>query len=640
MVEISILLLPLLSSIFSFLSIKRYSFCHQVFASILIFGSAIASWHVMLNFENDYVISLFTWFKVANIQSEWSIHVSRLSSIMFVVVSSISCIIHFYSIGYMHEDKGVARFFCYISLFVFFMMILISAADLFQLFCGWEGVGLCSYLLIGFWFTKDSANQASIKAFIINRIGDFCLLLGIFTIIFKFGSANFDEISYLVNSGHISSQVGCLLIFLGCMGKSAQIGLHVWLPDAMEGPTPVSALIHAATMVNAGVFLLIKLNALFIVSGVNDVVLIIGSCTALLGSLIALVQTDIKKIIAYSTCSQLGYMFIALGSYAYNIALLHLVTHACFKALLFLCAGNIIHAYGQQDIRNMGSLGKKIKLITVFTWIGSLALTGIYPFAGYYSKDLIIEYSHVNHYAHIIALVVVPLTSIYSFKLLFSAFYTDNNKNTSFHPSSNFMTYPLFILAFFSVFAGIICIRYGFLSQNFWGSSMLLRSLQHVSLLDKFTPMIISVLGITVAYLLVNRHRFDRRLFISWLLCVTIFMLINKIIAICFTILTLIFFSLDKNRYGFTILLHILRNKFYFDILYSLIVKHIFLPLCRICKNVDHYIDVLIVILPCRVVSFGQNVAYLSLNKGGKTSKYIIHFLSGVVLYLLSLHLL
>ena len=345
---------------------------------------------------NEKTIMLFSWINSGSMVVNWSLQFDQLSSVMLLVVNSVSCVIHFYSIGYMRDDKSIPRFFSLISLFTFFMLILVTSDNLVQLFFGWEGVGLTSYLLIGFWYEKPAANAAAIKAFLVNRIGDLGFVLGIFFIYNLSGSINFSDIFSSVES-YADSKISfygfevyeitlaCLLLFFGAMGKSAQLGLHTWLPDAMEGPTPVSALIHAATMVTAGVFMVARFSPVFEMSEVAlMVVAFVGASTAFFAATVALIQNDIKRVIAYSTCSQLGYMFFAAGVSAYSAAIFHLMTHAFFKALLFLAAGSIIHAFsGEQDMRKMGGVYKKIPFTYLFMWVGSLALAGIPFFAGY-----------------------------------------------------------------------------------------------------------------------------------------------------------------------------------------------------------------------------------------------------------------
>ncbi len=351
-------------------------------------------------------VELFTWIASGKLNVSWALRFDQLAAVMCVVVNVVSCMVHIYSVGYMSHDKARARFTAYLSAFTFAMLMLVTSDNLVQLFFGWEGVGLMSYLLIGFWNEKESANNAAIKAFVMNRIGDFGLALGIMAIFFLFGSLNFGDIFAKVADqkdvaviflGHEFNSINliCALLFVGAMGKSAQLGLHTWLPDAMEGPTPVSALIHAATMVTAGVFMLARMSPLYeYAQPVREFITIMGGLTAFIAATIALTQFDIKRVIAYSTMSQLGYMFFALGVSAYGAAIFHLFTHAFFKALLFLGAGSVIHAMdGEQDMRKMGGIWKLIPRTYILMWIGNLALAGVPFFAGYYSKDIILEAS-------------------------------------------------------------------------------------------------------------------------------------------------------------------------------------------------------------------------------------------------------
>ena len=353
----------------------------------------------IINNNTTYEFLLFNWLNSGNLISTWSINIDFLISIMILVVNIISASVQFYSIGYMKDDESIARFFCYLNLFSFFMLILVSSGNLLQLYIGWEGVGLCSYLLIGFWFYKDSASNASLKAFIVNRVGDMFLILGIILIYLNFNSLsfinifsnfnNFEPIKYDFFFFDINTiDIICLLLLLGAMAKSAQFGLHTWLPDAMEGPTPVSALIHAATMVTAGVFLVCKMSIFFHNSFfASNLLIFIGSLTAIFAATVALTHNDIKRIIAYSTCSQLGFMFIAAGFSMYSLAIFHLVIHAFFKALLFLGAGSVIKSLNhQQNIKKMGKLWRKIPLTYLIMIIGCLALSGTAFFSGYYSK--------------------------------------------------------------------------------------------------------------------------------------------------------------------------------------------------------------------------------------------------------------
>jgi NADH-quinone oxidoreductase subunit L len=405
--EIALLFLPLLASITSgffgkFIGDRNSELITSLFVSISAILSLIIFYDVIINrYENNILIA--TWINSGTLNVNWSIKIDALSSVMLVVVTLISAIVHIYSIGYMSHDPHKPRFMAYLSLFTFSMLTLVTADNFLQLFFGWEGVGLCSYFLIGFWFKKETANAAAIKAFLVNRVGDFGFALGIFLIFYLFGTVNYEEvfqqIPQIINKEIIflgiaikSIDLICILLFIGAMGKSAQIFLHTWLPDAMEGPTPVSALIHAATMVTAGVFLVVRCSPIFEYSTLAlNLITVIGMTTAFFAATVALVQTDIKKIIAYSTCSQLGYMFFAAGVGAYNVAMFHLFTHAFFKALLFLGSGSVIHSFNnEQNINNMGAVYKKLPYTYVLMIIGTLALTGFPFLSGFYSKDAII----------------------------------------------------------------------------------------------------------------------------------------------------------------------------------------------------------------------------------------------------------
>ncbi|NJM35746.1 MAG: NADH-quinone oxidoreductase subunit L [Rhodomicrobium sp.] len=412
--------------------------------SLLLTTSAVLSWIALYRVGltgEELRVNVLEWVTSGDLQANWSLRIDTLTAVMLVVVNTVSALVHIYSIGYMAEDDGQPRFFAYLSLFTFAMLMLVTADNLLQLFFGWEGVGLASYLLIGFWYHKPSANAAAIKAFVVNRVGDFGFALGIFACFAVFGTISLDAIfaSAPDQAGKTMDFLGyqldtltviCLLLFVGAMGKSAQFLLHTWLPDAMEGPTPVSALIHAATMVTAGVFMVARLSPLFELAPIAlQVVTAIGAITAFFAATVGVAQNDIKRVIAYSTCSQLGYMFVALGVGAYSAGIFHLFTHAFFKALLFLGAGSVIHAmHHEQDMRNMGGLYKSIPITFAMMVIGTLALTG-FPFtAGYFSKDMIIEASHaahseVAHYAFIALVAAAFLTSFYSWRLIFMTFF-------------------------------------------------------------------------------------------------------------------------------------------------------------------------------------------------------------------------
>src|SRR6516164_9388909 len=416
----------------------------ELITTTLLMISMILSWiaFVQVGFEHQETqVPIFTWMVSGDLKIDWALHIDTLTAVMLVVVTTISAFVHLYSIGYMAEDPYRPRFFSYLSLFSFAMLMLVTADNLVQLFFGWEGVGLMSYLLIGFWYHKPEANAAAIKAFVVNRVGDFGFYLGIFAVFMMVGAVDFETVFHEAASlvGKTIPFFGyhpdaltliCLLLFMGAMGKSAQFLLHTWLPDAMEGPTPVSALIHAATMVTAGVFMVARLSPLFeLAPHAQTFVTFIGATTAVFAATIALVQNDIKRVVAYSTCSQLGYMFVAMGVGAYSVGMFHLFTHAFFKALLFLCSGSVIIAlHHEQDIRHMGGLWRKLPFTYATMVIGTLALTG-FPFtAGYFSKDAIIESALVANspmasYGSITTLGAAALTAFYSWRLIFKIFH-------------------------------------------------------------------------------------------------------------------------------------------------------------------------------------------------------------------------
>ena len=477
-----IIFLPLFAAIISgFFGKIIGNRASQITTSLFVSISALLSIYVFYDvtsngYTNNIVIA--KWISSGLLDVNWSVKIDQLSSVMLVIVTLISAIVHVYSIGYMSSDPNQPRFMSYLSLFTFAMLVLVTSDNFLQLFFGWEGVGLCSYFLIGFWFKKPTANAAAIKAFIVNRVGDFGFALGIFLIFYIFGTVNYDEVFnqvFLYKNNNLNFlglefnaiNLTCFLLFIGAMGKSAQIFLHTWLPDAMEGPTPVSALIHAATMVTAGVFLVVRCSPIYEYSPIIlNFITVIGMTTALFAATVALVQNDIKKIIAYSTCSQLGYMFFATGVGAYNIAMFHLFTHAFFKALLFLGAGSVIHSFhDEQDINKMGGVYKNLPYTYALMIIGTLALTGFPFLSGFYSKDLIIEFAYLKgnpfgYYACAIGIFTAVLTSIYSWRLIFKTFHGEyNNKNqpiSNMHESPLVMLAPLVILAIGSVSAGFI----------------------------------------------------------------------------------------------------------------------------------------------------------------------------------------
>ena len=491
---------------------------------------ALAFVNVALGHAPTTVV-LFTWIDSGAFEANWALRYDTLSATMIAMITLISTLIHIYSIGYMSHDDSQPRFMAYLSLFTFAMLMLVSADNLVQVFFGWEGVGLASYLLIGFWYHKPSANAAAIKAFVVNRVGDVGFALGIAAVFVLFGSVEFDTIfAAAPEQQHVvwklagiemrAVELACVLMFIGAMGKSAQLGLHVWLPDAMEGPTPVSALIHAATMVTAGVFLVCRMSPLFELAPVAlSIVTVVGASTALFAATVGCVQNDIKRVIAYSTCSQLGYMFFAAGVGAYPAAVFHLITHAFFKALLFLGAGSVIHAMSdEQDIRRMGGIWKKIPITYALMWIGNLALAGVPFFAGYYSKDMVLEaafgaHSTVGMYAFICGLIAAFLTAFYSWRLLILTFHGQPRASAEtmahVHESPFVMVGPLLVLAVGAVFAGYLLYEpfVGHHWAEFWGASIFMRdngaileAAHHVPEWVKRAPVVMGAAGILVAY--------------------------------------------------------------------------------------------------------------------------------------------
>ena len=566
--EFLILFLPLIAAIISgFFSKLIGDRACEIITSLFVSISAGLSIIIFYNVVfNDYLSNtiITSWINSGTLNINWSIKIDALSAVMLVVVTLISSLVHIYSIGYMSHDPHKPRFMAYLSLFTFAMLTLVTADNFLQLFFGWEGVGLCSYFLIGFWYKKETANAAAIKAFLVNRVGDFGFALGIFLIFYFFGTVNytevFNQIPQLIDKNIIflgvscnSIDLICLLLFIGAMGKSAQIFLHTWLPDAMEGPTPVSALIHAATMVTAGVFLVVRCSPIFEYSILAlNIITIIGVSTAFFAATIALVQTDIKKIIAYSTCSQLGYMFFAAGVGAYNVAMFHLFTHAFFKALLFLGSGSVIHAFNdEQNINKMGSVWKKLPYTWLMMIIGTLALTGFPLLSGFFSKDAIIEFAYLRGnitgiLAAYVGIFTAFLTAIYSWRLIFKTFHGQYNneqiKIDKIHESSFLMLIPLVILSVGSVFAGFI-FKDLFIDHyntfNFWKESIKFLnplSLEHPPLVIILITPILVILSIPLSYYLFVKNK---------------------------NILTIIVDS-NKSIYNFFL------NKWYFDELYEI----------------------------------------------------------------------
>jgi NADH-quinone oxidoreductase subunit L len=508
----------------------------ELITTALLFVAAALSWATLVNVgfmhHEAGVIELLPWINSGDLQVSWALRVDTLTAVMLVVVTTVSSLVHLYSIGYMDEDPNRPRFFGYLSLFTFAMLMLVTANDLVQLFFGWEGVGLASYLLIGFWYQKPSANAAAIKAFVVNRVGDFGFALGIFTVFMLVGSTDFDTIFGAAPGIALAHKtvdflgwhadamtLACLLLFMGAMGKSAQFLLHTWLPDAMEGPTPVSALIHAATMVTAGVFMVARLSPLFeLAPNAQAVVMFFGATTAFFAATIGLVQNDIKRIVAYSTCSQLGYMFVAMGAGAYSVGMFHLFTHAFFKALLFLGSGSVIYAmHHEQDIRNMGGLWRKIPYTFAVMTVGTLALTGFPGFAGFFSKDAIIEAAYASHnpfatYAYFLTVVAAGLTSFYSWRLIWKTFFGtphDQHHYGAAHESPVWMLIPIGVLAVGSVLAGFPfkeLFTNEHLVEQFFGESLkmnphILEDMEHMPFWFGQLPFAMFVVGFGISWL-------------------------------------------------------------------------------------------------------------------------------------------
>ena len=570
-----IVFLPLLAALVAGLG-QRFigALAAKTITTAGLFIAAFLSWPIFIGFlngsETAYVQPVMTWVQSGDLTFDWELRVDALTAVMLVVITSVSALVHLYSWGYMEEDPDQPRFFAYLSLFTFAMLMLVTANNLVQMFFGWEGVGLASYLLIGFWYKKPSANAAAIKAFVVNRVGDLGFMLGIFGIFWLFGTVSIPEI-LAAAPDKVGSSIGflglrvdtmsllCILLFIGAMGKSAQLGLHTWLPDAMEGPTPVSALINAATMVTAGVFMVCRLSPLFETSQFAlDVVTIVGATTAIFAATVGLVQTDIKRVIAYSTCSQLGYMFFAAGTGAYGAAMFHLLTHAFFKALLFLGAGSVIHAmHHEQDMRYYGGLRKHIPLTFWAMMAGTLAITGVGilgvgGFAGFYSKDAIIEAAFASEstyhmYGFAIGVIAALLTSFYSWRLMFLTFFgkprweqsehiqhamhdhddheahahahaATSDGTAGYHPHESpwSMLTPLALLTIGAVFAGFV-FHNAFIDaeagQAFWANSTLyfnahlMHAMHEVPLWVKLSSTVAMLIGLTTAYLMYQRSQ-------------------------------------------------------------------------------------------------------------------------------------
>jgi NADH-quinone oxidoreductase subunit L len=506
----------------------------ELITTTFLFISMVLSWiaFVRVGFSHqDAHEAVLPFIVSGDLKVDWALEIDALTAVMLVVVTTVSAFVHLYSIGYMEEDPYRPRFFGYLSMFTFAMLMLVTADNLVQLFFGWEGVGLASYLLIGFWYHKPEANAAAIKAFIVNRIGDFGFALGIFAVFMMTGAVDLGTIFHqapaltgktipLFNWDIDALTLICLLLFMGAMGKSAQFLLHTWLPDAMEGPTPVSALIHAATMVTAGVFMVARLSPLFqLAPAALTFVTVIGATTAMFAATVGLVQNDIKRIIAYSTCSQLGYMFVAMGVGAYSVGMFHLFTHAFFKALLFLGSGSVIIAmHHEQDIRHMGGLRMKIPFTYWTMVVGTLALTGFPGFAGYFSKDAIIEAAYAGKnpaalYAYLMTLGAAGLTAFYSWRLIYKTFHGRPHDEAHFeaaHESPPSMLIPLFVLAlgsvlsglpFFGIFAGSGVEGFFGESLAVGGSNTILEEMEHVGVVISLLPTVLMLIGWAVAWL-------------------------------------------------------------------------------------------------------------------------------------------
>jgi proton-translocating NADH-quinone oxidoreductase chain L len=541
-----------------------YTTTGGVFLSLLF---SFSLFYEILALGVSYKVTAVSWIVVDTLKIDWSFCFDSLTSVMLIVVTSISTLVHLYSTEYMEHDPHLPRFMSYLSLFTFFMLILITANNFLQMFVGWEGVGLSSYLLINFWFTRIQANKAAIKAMLVNRIGDFALLLAIFAIYFVFNSLDYDVIFGLVplmleskivfgalEFGSIDTI--CILLFIGAMGKSAQLGLHTWLPDAMEGPTPVSALIHAATMVTAGVFLIVRCSFLFEYSPLTlSLVTFIGSGTAFFAATTGLFQNDMKRVIAYSTCSQLGYMIFACGLSGYEVGVFHLSNHAFFKALLFLGAGSVIHAVAdEQDMRKMGGLKNLLPFSYSIMVVGSLALMGFPFLAGFYSKDTILEiayakYTTWGHFAYYLGTLAAFFTAFYSVRLLFLVFLSEPNGNRvvtlNAHEASYRMGFPLLILSLLSITVGFMTRDFfvGF-GTNFWGSAIftlpenyIMSDIEFVGLFFKLLPLLMSLIGAGLAFYM---YAFG-----------------------------LPFFYNIKKTKSFNVIYHFLNRKWYFDRLYN-----------------------------------------------------------------------
>lgn len=533
----AVLWIPLIGSLVAGLLSFFNQTTQKDLAKIVTTACVAISTIISLDLAYDVIIKqqifqgeMLVWIPLQTYTVKWGLYVDMLSAVMCVVVTIVSLMVHIYSLGYMSQEKSIARYMSYLSLFTFFMLFLVLSDDLLQLFLGWEGVGLSSYLLIGFWYKKTTANAASIKAFITNRVGDMAMILGVVGCFVVFNTVSIPSIiAQLPNKSGMLFTFSDAITFqayvfiavcflIGAMAKSAQVGLHVWLPDAMEGPTPVSALIHAATMVTAGVFLLVRLSFLFeYVPQVQLVVIVIGALTALFAALVGLFQSDIKRVIAYSTCSQLGYMFMACGASLYSAALFHLVTHAFFKALLFLSAGSVIHGMsGEQNVWGMGDLYKRMPITYALVWVGSLALSGVPLFAGFYSKDwilggLYLANTHLTYVVYGVGVFVAFLTAIYSWRLILLVFHGESQAEervqAHIHEAPLVMLIPKFVLAFGAVFSGMLLFPL-FNNESLINAAYMFRpETKHLSFIIHWLPTLVVLVAIALSSYIYLKRR-------------------------------------------------------------------------------------------------------------------------------------
>jgi NADH-quinone oxidoreductase subunit L len=584
--------------------------------SVLIsFVCSIVLFRHLYNGGEAIHLNLFNWITAGNISIDFSFLADRLSVWMMLIITGVGFLIHIYSIGYMHDDEGFYKFFAYLNLFIFSMLTLVLGANYVIMFFGWEGVGLCSYFLIGFWYANKEYGYAARKAFIMNRIGDLGLLLGIFLLFNTFGTTDYSSIfngQKIEASGTI--ELICLLLFVGAIGKSAQIPLFTWLPDAMAGPTPVSALIHAATMVTAGIYLVARSSAFFVSSEIaSTVVLVIGLATAIIAATIGLKQNDIKKVLAYSTVSQLGYMFVALGVGAYSTALFHVTTHAFFKALLFLGSGSVIHAMGgEQDIRFMGGLKKKLK-ITHFTFLlGTLAIAGVPPLAGFFSKDEILAKAFYGNGMLVFILLALTsvITAIYMFRVYFLTFHGEfrgkEDQKHHLHESPFTMTIPLIILAILSCFGGVLglssLVSHHHFTTDFLREVLSNREITHPSHTFEWIVLIVSVVALLGIVILTHR-----------------FYVSKKVIPI----------EPEKE----TGLAKVLSKKYYLDEIYQAIILK---PIEKLSGFSHQIIDRLIIdgivnLFGTRISSYGN---YLRRIQSGNVEYYLLAMVLGIISFL------